>query len=586
MAVKRLKARSYTAIGTVYRPQYATTSAGFEPEIPVYTGDAATMYGTNALNLTYGSVQDIPKNNVSNISIVYRACSTTGGSGAGTIKLINSDTGIYADSITLSRQSDYNNWMHVAGNYVKYDLPSGVWDLILNGNWYIQVMGASSNSSFFTIICVDIEYEEPTDFKIGINKLKKAFLGSTAIQKIYKGVQLLYDSASVLPAEYQEVEYIGFDGSNSGQSTSAYFDTGIVPSATKAFYIDMDTMGASGCTGWGTGADSAATIFRGSNDGLRIQADGSNAAKTYNVVGRHVWAIDYYKQLMGYDNNLESISVSSYALINFYLGAWHEGNTQYYGINGRVYGFKAYDNDSLIADYIPCYRKSDGVIGFYDAVTETFKTKSGNGSVSKGLDIGWTLPTEYQRVEYIQASGDIYINANYSARDNSTFYLDYIDEQDHSDVAYANYFYTSYYRFIRYPNLNYAVLENRTGSGSMSIVHVPSATYNTRHQLEFARDRVKDGDGINYVIYPSLTGNYGYSNNLILFRGYYWNNWDNYGYYKLYNFRVYEDDGGTLVRNYVPCYRKSDNVIGLYETRQGVFYTGIGTGSFTKGPDV
>ena len=109
MAVKRLKARSYTAIGTVYRPQYATTSAGFEPEIPVYTGDAATMYGTNALNLTYGSVQDIPKNNVSNISIVYRACSTTGGSGAGTIKLINSDTGIYADSITLSRQSDYNN---------------------------------------------------------------------------------------------------------------------------------------------------------------------------------------------------------------------------------------------------------------------------------------------------------------------------------------------------------------------------------------------------------------------------------------------------------------------------------------------
>ena len=110
MAVKRFKAINYSASGSgVYRPQYATTSAGFEPETPVYTGDTALIYGSSVLNLTYNPVRDIPTNTVSNISIVYRACSAANGSGAGTIKLINGDTGIYADSITLSRQSDYNN---------------------------------------------------------------------------------------------------------------------------------------------------------------------------------------------------------------------------------------------------------------------------------------------------------------------------------------------------------------------------------------------------------------------------------------------------------------------------------------------
>lgn len=42
----------------------------------------------------------------------------------------------------------------------------------------------------------------------------------------------------------------------------------------------------------------------------------------------------------------------------------------------------------------------------------------------------------------------------------------------------------------------------------------------------------------------------------------------------------------TPIRNFIPCYRKSDGVIGLYDTVEGDFYTNIGTGSFTKGADV
>ena len=43
--------------------------------------------------------------------------------------------------------------------------------------------------------------------------------------------------------------------------------------------------------------------------------------------------------------------------------------------------------------------------------------------------------------------------------------------------------------------------------------------------------------------------------------------------------------GNTILHNYVPCYRKTDNVIGVYDTVTGTFYTNDGTGTFGKGND-
>lgn len=43
--------------------------------------------------------------------------------------------------------------------------------------------------------------------------------------------------------------------------------------------------------------------------------------------------------------------------------------------------------------------------------------------------------------------------------------------------------------------------------------------------------------------------------------------------------------GFDVVREYIPCYRKSDGTIGLYEKYTGTFLTNMGTGAFAKGPD-
>lgn len=51
---------------------------------------------------------------------------------------------------------------------------------------------------------------------------------------------------------------------------------------------------------------------------------------------------------------------------------------------------------------------------------------------------------------------------------------------------------------------------------------------------------------------------------------------------KLMYCKIWEDD--VMVRNFVPCYRKSDYVAGLYDLVEGKFYTNAGTGDFITEP--
>lgn len=45
---------------------------------------------------------------------------------------------------------------------------------------------------------------------------------------------------------------------------------------------------------------------------------------------------------------------------------------------------KIYEEDELIRDLIPCYRKSDGEVGLFDSITCTFFTNNGTGSLTYG----------------------------------------------------------------------------------------------------------------------------------------------------------------------------------------------------------
>ena len=50
--------------------------------------------------------------------------------------------------------------------------------------------------------------------------------------------------------------------------------------------------------------------------------------------------------------------------------------------------------------------------------------------------------------------------------------------------------------------------------------------------------------------------------------------------------RIQITNNGKLKLNLIPCYRKQDDVIGMYDSVSDTFYTNSGTGSFTKGIDI
>lgn len=54
---------------------------------------------------------------------------------------------------------------------------------------------------------------------------------------------------------------------------------------------------------------------------------------------------------------------------------------------------------------------------------------------------------------------------------------------------------------------------------------------------------------------------------------------------KIYYFK-WLDSNNELKLDLVPCYRKADNEIGMYDTVNDTFFTNQGTGTFTKGQDV
>lgn len=56
-------------------------------------------------------------------------------------------------------------------------------------------------------------------------------------------------------------------------------------------------------------------------------------------------------------------------------------------------------------------------------------------------------------------------------------------------------------------------------------------------------------------------------------------------YIKLYSAKYY-DVNDTLIRDFVPCYRKSDNEPGMYDLVNGTFYTNAGSGTFLIGNEV
>lgn len=81
------------------------------------------------------------------------------------------------------------------------------------------------------------------------------------------------------------------------------------------------------------------------------------------------------------DTNITSLASNTLGIFNCNGGSYPK--------KGKLYSLKIFDDSTFthkIADYYPCYRKSDNVAGLYDIVSDTFHTNVGSGTFTVGDD--------------------------------------------------------------------------------------------------------------------------------------------------------------------------------------------------------
>lgn len=188
-------------------------------------------------------------------------------------------------------------------------------------------------------------------------------------------------SDPVLPPEYQEVEYIESDGNQ----YTVPFVMAFLPTTLIAIRFARMS-GTNEQAAFGAHADPGL-----SNGMIELGiAAGSSAAGVTAWVHCQIWQA-YEAGTTG--NPCSAIARATNTLTNHYVTLCKYRG---YMLNGRLYCCKVYDlkDDALSGNpyeltfkAVPCYRKSDGIIGFYEVVSGTFLTNAGSGTFVKGPDI-------------------------------------------------------------------------------------------------------------------------------------------------------------------------------------------------------
>lgn len=197
-----------------------------------------------------------------------------------------------------------------------------------------------------------------------------------------------------------------------------------------------------------------------------------------------------------------------------------------------------------------------------------------------------TLPSTYQKVEYIQSSWTQYINTwvypnpytKTEAKYQETTYVSYSTLFGTRNGSYGRYL----FRYIT--GGNWLVTVHRSASASSSYQYIDTSTWydHNDHIVSLNYEFYLDNTLLKTFTSPSDSTAFPYSFYLFALNDAGTPN--DYWYYKIYYLKIW--DNTTLVRDFIPCYRKSDSVIWLYDLVNNTFYTNQWTGTFTKWPDV
>ena len=230
--------------------------------------------------------------------------------------------------------------------------------------------------------------------------------GTSTITVLYGGktatftVLVTHKETHNLPSEYQEVEWVANSKNSLGILTGDF-------KLPSAFRLEARVQ----LNGWNTGASygNVAAVFQPGattygyelaykkEDDTIVSFLGTQSIVTPSdidaelIVGTVCDGTNEQAYMVVNDERVYGASVSaSRNYTGNYLGIFYGGNSALNQFVGKLWILTVYDSsDEIIAQFVPCYRKSDNRIGLYDTVSDGFyyKVNNTNAVMTKGADV-------------------------------------------------------------------------------------------------------------------------------------------------------------------------------------------------------
>ena len=215
--------------------------------------------------------------------------------------------------------------------------------------------------------------------------------------------RILESDSGILPNTYQHIEYV--QRGTSVSNTAGYNSTYWMPSGDKQLDIyagamaiaqQADSAGGYVCgsrqnnsgdtVGYGIYFDQNTTrIGKFNGVSAYIEPEGGNSIRNIKYDLHAVWTPDSVSITDG--THSDSNTGTSRAIVSntavFGCVAYNSSQLRH-GLKGRIYYLRIYEDGELKVNFIPCRRLEDDMVGFYDTVSQAFRS---NGNYTAGPDV-------------------------------------------------------------------------------------------------------------------------------------------------------------------------------------------------------
>lgn len=452
-----------------------------------------------------------------------------GGGGSGYV-YTSSTASNYPSGCLLNSSYYLTDAQTIAGN-TAFTSPTGTNETGHTGNGYIRITVIEVSSGNTLVKTTSNTWKEQ----------KQMFINTGASTTVHSGLV--------------ELEYIQSSGTQ-------YIDTGLKPTQDYSMTIKCQSTGTTsntyaGCdTNWqNTGFFVGVNVFEfGNASTTSVQNYGENPiVLTLDKTGG-------YKDGVKTWNNASTATFQTVS--NLTLFALNRNGTIREYLTGKIYYCKIYDNNTLIRDFIPAKRISDGKCGLWDKVNFKFYTDESGGNFIAGAE-KTAITAIGTPIEYLETTGTQYINTKIPANTVSKVITDfqftsitsgteseimavYVDDNNRMQCGYHSG--ADFSQSYTGATTTYSQLSSLTARtiGTSTPLGSPSLTIYLFGQNQS-----------NTLYHPSKA--------------------------KIYSCKMYKN--GKLDYDFIPI-KTTTNIYGLWDKVNKAFYPNAGTGTFTAGPAI